>query len=304
MRNSVYFRCLAVLLMFFSMQNPAHAQVAEAQKLLNALGLNAGPADGVAGQNTMRAWQEFLAHRQLPLDTPLDAAGLAELRGQTDVTMPRAEGLELWLSNGRFPSKDTYRLDPEDPTAFVVTLRPGDYDPADYSQSVEVQELQHGWNLTKQRAEIKSRELKAGQTYTVDFEVKVDNVAGGTFFQIHRGGSAGGVMLGTFPDSIRLNANEAIQNMAVLRGDWYGEWQALRVVFHPSPDGASWFRIYANGQLAIDTSNINPRYPMHEASLTFGLYRGSARGVESSAWYRNIRFAEGDLGPPLTTGAP
>jgi peptidoglycan hydrolase-like protein with peptidoglycan-binding domain len=275
---------------------PVQAQVAQAQRLLNALGLEAGPADGAAGERTMRAWREFLTHRGLPLDTPLDAAAVTELRGQHDIRFPKASGVKWRIEGDRFPSRDTYLLDENDPTAFAMTLRPGDYDPVDYTGSGSSQERQHGWSLFKQRAELGSQELRVGQTYTVDFEVMIDNVAAGTFFQIHRG--SGAIMLAAFPNAIRANMNEAIQNSAVYQGDWYGKWLSLRVVFFPDPEGKSWIRTYVDGELTLDTSKVNSLYPMHEARLHFGLYRGASRGQATTASFRGITLTQGDMGAP------
>jgi peptidoglycan hydrolase-like protein with peptidoglycan-binding domain len=289
---------LSALLAFMLLAAPVQAQVAQAQRLLNALGLEAGPADGAAGEKTMRPWREFLAHRGLPPETPLDAAGLAELKGQQDVRFPQAKGLTFHVNAGRFPSKDTYRLDENDPTAFSVTLRPGDHDPVNYTGSGSSQERQHGWSLFKQRAEIDSQELRAGRTYTVDFEVKIENVGAGTFFQVHRGDSGGAMMFEAFPNAIRINASEAIQNMAVYQGDWFDKWLRIRLVFHPSPSGDSWFRTYVNGEMTLDTSKLDARYPMHEATLHFGLYRGASRGQATTASFRGIALSQGDLGPP------
>lgn len=291
---------VAGLLLAIVMSQPAVAQVAEAQRWLNRLGLDAGPADGVAGPRTLKAWSDFARHRGLPEDAPLDAAALEELRGQQNARMPKAKGIKLEVVGDRFPSRDTYRLDAGDPTAFAVTLRPGDYDPVDY-RGGSAQERQRGWSLFKQRAELSSQTLKAGRIYTVDFEVMVDNAAAGTIFQIHRGGSGGAVMLQVFPDAIRANMNEAVQNALVHQGDLFGKWLAIRIVFFPDPKGNSWIRTYVNGELTLDTSSIAPLYPMHEAQLRFGLYRGSGRGLSTTAMFRNIALMEGDQGAPAGT---
>lgn len=289
---------LQAFALFFVLVQPALAQVAEAQRWLNRLGLEAGAADGVAGPKTMKAWNDFLAHRGLPPDMALDAAAVVELRGQQKVDLPKAKGIRVEVVGDRFPSKDTYRLDETDPSAFSVTLRPGDYDPVDYTRSGSSQERQRGWSLFKQRAELMSQTLKAGQIYTVDFEVMIDNVGAGTFFQIHRGGSGGAIMLGAFPNAIRANMNEAVQNAAVHQGEWYGNWVSLRVVFFADPGGSSWIRTYADGELTLDTSTVKAHYPMQEAQLRFGLYRGAARGQVTTAMFRRISLSEGDLGPP------
>jgi hypothetical protein len=291
--------CVLVIVAAMTMLTvfPAAAQVAEAQRLLNAMSLDAGPADGVAGPKTLKAWQTFLAHRGLPVDTPIDAESVVILRGQTKATMPRAEGLDLRIVGGRFPSIDSYQLDPHDPSKFCVILKPGDYDTVDYRDSGSAMERQPGFPLRKQRAKITGQDLLVGRTYTADFELMADNALGGVMFQVHRSGSGGAIFLSGTPNSLIITAGDELQNVPAYWGDWVGRWLKLRFVFHPSPDGDSWVRIYVDGTQTLDTSDRNPHFPMKAAFVTFGAYRGNV-ATPTTVCFRNISLSEGDLGAP------
>ncbi len=277
---------------------PAAGQVAEAQRLLNSMSLDAGPVDGVAGAGTMKAWQAFLQHRGLPLDLPINSETIKELRGIMEPQMPKARGLRFENVGRGFVGEHSYTLFPEDPTKVCFTVRKGDYDPVNYQNSGSANERQYGFPLRKQRAEIQAREeLKPDATYTVDFDMMVDSSTAGIIFQIHRGGSGGGMNLSTIGERIVLTAGGELEMVPVLSGDWPGKWHSIRLVFHPATDGQSWFRIYIDGEQTLDTSGRNPRYPMQGAQLHFGLYRGQIP-TEANACYRNIAFAKGDLGDP------
>lgn len=278
----------------------AMAQVAEAQRLLNAIGFDAGPADGAAGAKTRAAWSAFLAHRGLAPDTPLDADGVAELRGQTGVKMPRTQGLDLRINAKRFPSRDSYSLDPDDPGMFTVVLKKGDYDPVDYRSSGDYLEQSRRLSLEKQRAELVSQDLRLGQTYTLDFEVRATNAGSGTFFQIHRGDSRGAIPVIAWEDSIRISGGQDFQNVAIHRGAWLGQWTRVRIVFQLDSGRDTWLRAYVNGTQTLDTTGRNVDFPFSRASrpsLHFGMYRG-ASPVTSITSFRNLALARGDLGPP------
>ena len=277
----------------------AFAQVAETQRLLNSLGLDAGPADGAAGERTMAAWRTFLGFRGLPLDTPLDAAGLAEIRGQVDIKYPTTSGTTFDQVGYRFSSQDTYRLDPDDPSAFSITLKGGDYDPVDFRGSGDLIERSVNFNFRKQRAELVSQFFPSDQTYTIDFDVMMDNQNTGSFFQVHRDGPSG-LLLSAFKNGVMLYAGENLQNLVIYQTEnWYGKWHPMRVVFRPAVDGKTWFRIYIDGQLAIDTSQRDARLPFSGsgATVSFGLYRGDF-ATATTASYRNIRLTESELGAP------
>lgn len=277
---------------------PAVAQVAEAQRLLNAMSLEAGPVDGAAGPATIKAWQAFLSHRGLPLDTPITAETIKELRGITNPPMPKASGMRFETVGRGFVGTHSYRLFDDDPTKFCVTVQKGDYDPVSYRDSGSAMERQYGFPLRKQRAELLDTTTRRNdRSYTVDFDVMVDSWAAGIILQVHRGGSGGGMNLSTNSQAIVLTAGGQLENVSVLRGDYVGKWHAFRLVFYPAGDGQSWFRIYVDGSLALDTSDRNPRYPMASANLHFGLYRGQVQ-EPATACYRNIRLSQGDLGAP------
>lgn len=286
---------MALAVMLWSMV-PVEAQVVQVQRLLAGLMLDPGPADGAAGPKTMAAWKKFLKHRGLPEDLPIDAAGLEEISGQTRITAPRAAGLELSMNGDRFPSRDSYALAPDDAGAFTLKLKAGDYDTVDYRGSDSIFEQAPGFNLNKQRAELVSQKLRADRIYTVDFEVRVNNARGGSFFQMHGPGNSGIAYLMAYEDQIRLSAGPDLQT-AAFRGSWLGEWQRIRVVFFPSSKGESWFRIYVNGMQTLDTSTQSSKLVMKGATLHFGLYRGNS-STETVADYRNLAFRQGDAGPP------
>lgn len=290
---------LALLFSAWSLSSSAAlGQVAEAQRLLNSMSLEAGPVDGVAGPGTMKAWQAFLQHRGLPADLPINATTIKELRGVMEPPMPKADGLSFENVGRGFVGEHSYELFPDDPTKFCVTVRRGDYDPVDYRQSGSASERQYGFPLRKQRAEIQATsELPPDATYTVDFDMLIDSPTAGIIFQIHRGGSGGGMNFSTINDRVVLTAGGDLELVPVLTRDWLGQWKRLRLVFHPARDGNSWFRVYADGEQLLDTSGRAARYPMHGATLHFGLYRGQISS-EATACYRNIRLARGDGGAP------
>lgn len=285
---------ICILSAWMVLLGPVSAQVREGQAILNRLRLDAGPVDGVMGPKTVKAWQAFLKHRGLPESKPLDQAGLEELRGQKNISMPSTDGIVLSIAGGRFPSTDTYQRDPGNPSAFSVRLRKGDYDAVDYRGSSSPFEQAAGINFNKQRAELESQRLRSDRTYTVDFEVNISNASAGSIFQIH--GKDGILFLMAYDDAIRMSAGPNIQK-AGYRGTWLGSWQKIRVVFHPASEGDSWFRMYVNRTQTLDTSAIEARLPMDHAVLHFGLYRGGSE-VETVARYRNLKLGSGDAGAP------
>jgi len=222
---------------------------------------------------------------------------MAELRGQSHIQLPVAPGLKLRINGyGRLPSRDSYTRDIEDFTMFTMRIRPNDYDPTDYRGERDIFSSQDGLNFLKQRTELASQRFASNRVYTIDFEVRVSDASAGSFFQLHRGDAANFLM--AYPDSIRFTAGQALQNTAVKRGDWLGEWQAIRLVFYPSSGRDSWYRFYVNGELALDTKGqLSGSSYKSGVILHFGSYRGvSAREAEVS--YRKIRFSSGDLGTP------
>lgn len=285
---------ICLLLALITMPGPVFAQVREAQAILNTLRLDAGPVDGVMGPKTVKAWQAFLRHRGLSESRPLDYAGLEELRGQRNISLPSTDGIRLSIASGRFPSTDTYQRDPDNPRAFSVRLRKGDYDPVDYRGSTSPFEQTAGINFNKQRAELESQRLRPDRTYTVDFEVNIDNDKAGSIFQIH--GADGIAFLMAYSDAIRLSAGPYIQK-AVYRGAWLGTWQKIRIVFHPASEGNSWFRVYVNEVQTLDTMDLEGRLPMGHAVLHFGMYRGGSE-AETVARYRSLALVSGDIGAP------
>jgi peptidoglycan hydrolase-like protein with peptidoglycan-binding domain len=287
---------ISVITFFATWAIPAGAQVAEIQRYLAALKLDPGPADGAAGPRTMKAWAQFLKHRGLPPDTPMDAAGLAEIAGQSRISLPDTDGIDLEINAGRLPSRDSYVLDPNDDSAFLLRLKKGDFDAVDYRKSDSVFEQAPGFNLNKQRAELVSQILRADRAYTVDFDVRVSNARGGSFFQFHGPGNSGITYLMAYEDQIRLSAGPDLQQ-AVFRGKWLGEWQSIRVVVYPSSTGESWFRIYVNGEQTLDTLGQSANLVINGGRLHFGLYRGNSE-TETTAEFRKLRLQTGDAGQP------
>lgn len=288
--------CLALLVVSAT---PALGQVAEAQRLLNATSLDAGPADGVAGPKTMSAWQTWLAHRGQSPDTPITAETVAELRGDTNPVLPTAKGMSDFQTVGRgFARFDSMEVDPDDPSSFCVNLRAGDFDTVDYSDSGSAMERQAGFALRKQRAEVQTIDsLPLNQTYTMDFKVMLDHALAGAFFQVHRQNSGGGIMLSTHSNSIRLQMGDELNQVAVYRGDYLNRWLEIRVVFYPGSAGDTWVRIYIDGEETLDTSDRQANYPMQMAYPHFGLYRGNVSAA-SNACFSDIVLSRGDLGAP------
>lgn len=134
----------------------AEERVAEAQRLLNRLGLKAGPVDGAMGPRTRAALDAFLGRRDFALGTgPADPV-LILLAGFEGGPMPEAEGLDLHVPEGDFASPGTYRRAQDDPTAFTMTLGPQDYDRSEYRDRSDIFTLGRNLNLDRQRAELVS----------------------------------------------------------------------------------------------------------------------------------------------------
>lgn len=62
-------------------RHPRQANVAEIQGLLNELGYEAGPVDGIAGPRTKAAITKFKADQKLPIDDRISPAFVATLQG-------------------------------------------------------------------------------------------------------------------------------------------------------------------------------------------------------------------------------
>ena len=276
----------------------ANSQIAEVQEKLSTWLLLDGPADGVWSPETEAALSTFLEHRGIEFDGEFGAEEYAEVMGQSDFDLPQATGLELCQPDG-FPSKDTYVLSESDPSEFSLTLAKGDFDRTDYSSKVFVYDNSKQ-NWMRQRAEVVACEwLPPGQTYTLDFDVRVSDISAGTFFQIRSEDVEGVIGLGAFPGSLRVDAGATITMKATYRGEYLNEWMSVRVVFHPGSGEEMFFRFYVNGKPGFEASGNEARFVFSErgAELAFGPLRGKSSKTAQVA-FRNIVLVEGDLGAP------
>lgn len=271
--------------------------LAEVQRALASLGLDPGPADGAWGPRTAAAVEVFAAHRGLAFDGTLTDEIATEAVGYV-LPLPRVEGLEVRAVGGRFPSADSLTLDDPEPGAFALRLRAGDYDTVDYRGRTDPFNSARALGMAKQRAEIAGQTLPVGRPWTVDFEVWASGPEVGTFFQVHRGDTS--AHLFAYPGAMRFSAGELWQNVALVRADWFGAWQQVRVMFRPETDDTSVYRIWVGGVPVLDTEGQKVDFPFDReegATLHFGMYRGqSDRPAEVR--FRGIVLREGDLGPP------
>lgn len=271
--------------------------LAEVQRALASLGLDPGPADGAWGPRTEAAVAAFAAHRGLAFDGSLTDEIATEAVGFI-LPLPQAGGLELRAVGGRFPSADSLTLDDPEAGAFTLRLRAGDYDTVDYRGRTDPFNSARALGLNKQRAEIAGQTLRIGRDWTVDFDVMASGPEAGTFFQVHRGDNSAHVL--AYPGSMRFSAGELMQNVALVREDWYGVWRSMRVMFRPEADDTSVFRIWLDGVAVLDTEGEAVDFPFDQdegATLHFGMYRGKS-DVPAAVSFRNIVLSEGDLGPP------
>ena len=76
------FKYYSILIFLITLASNAYGSesIKEAQRLLNNLGLNAGPADGVWGKNTESAITKFYARESLTFDGKIDQNELTDLR--------------------------------------------------------------------------------------------------------------------------------------------------------------------------------------------------------------------------------
>jgi peptidoglycan hydrolase-like protein with peptidoglycan-binding domain len=271
--------------------------LAEVQRALASLGLDPGPADGAWGPRTAAAVAAFAAHRGLAFDGTLTDEIATDAVGYV-LPLPQAVGLELRAVGGRFPSADSLTLDDPEPGAFTLRLRAGDYDTVDYRGKTDPFNSARALGMAKQRAEIAGQTLRVGRPWTVDFDVWASGPEVGTFFQVHRGDNSAHVL--AYPGAMRFSAGEMWQNVALLRADWYGVWQPMRVMFRPETDDSSVYRIWVSGELVLDTEGQPVDFPFDNdegATLHFGMYRGQS-GTPAEVRFRNIALNDGDLGPP------
>ena len=76
------FKYYSILIFLITLASNAYGSesIKEAQRLLNNLGLNAGPADGVWGKNTESAITKFYVREGLTFDGKIDQNELTDLR--------------------------------------------------------------------------------------------------------------------------------------------------------------------------------------------------------------------------------
>lgn len=292
---------ILILFLFLPGFVSADSRVAEVQRRLNNIQIDAGPVDGGWGPKTEAAVKQFLEYRGIEYDGTFSDNEYREIIGQKSVKFPSSGGISSWqiVGDKGFPSQDTYRRNPNDPSHFILTLRANDFDPAKAPADDKYAAFKH-YNLKKQRAEIGSgRIIRFGQVYTLDFEVKVSNPTAGSIMQVHAGGSQGAVNITSYPDSIRLVAGRDINNVAVFRGDWIGDWVKVRLVFRVDRADRSFFRFYINGVETFDSLGMATDFGFSRkgASLAFGSYRGKS-STEVTVEYRNISLMRGDAGNP------
>ena len=152
----------------------------------------------------------------------------------------------------------------------------------------------------RQRAEIVACDwLSPGQTYTLDFDVRVSDISAGTFFKIRSEDVEGEIGLGAYPGSLRVDAGATITMKATYRGDYLNEWAKVRVVFRPGSGEDMFFRFYVNGKPGFEASGDDARFVFSErgAELAFGPLRGKSSKT-AEVGFRNIVLASGDLGAP------
>ena len=83
LKSKICIGCLAPLaFMLSSVGVAADQKTADAQRLLNSLGYNAGSVDGAWGTKTRTAIEQFYTDRNLPFDGKLDAQELAFLKSE------------------------------------------------------------------------------------------------------------------------------------------------------------------------------------------------------------------------------
>ncbi len=276
----------------------ADNQLAEVQDKLATWLLLDGPSDGVWTDETETALMTFLAHRGIAFDGEFGPEEYAEVIGQSEFVLPQADGLELCQPDG-FPSKNTYVLSETDPTEFSLTLTEGDFDRADYRKQVFVYDNSKQ-NWMRQRAEVVSCNwLTPGETYTVDFDVRVSDVSAGSFFKIRSEDVEGVIGLGAFPGSLRVDAGATITMKATYRGDYLDEWVSVRAVFRPDSGEDMFFRFYVNGEPGFEARGDDALFGFSArgAELAFGPLRGKGSKT-AQVDFRNIVLSQGDLGKP------
>ena len=288
--------CLCTALTTFSVH--AGNELAEVQEKLSTWQLLDTSADGVWTPETEAALTTFLAHRGIEFDGEFGPEEHSEVMGQYEFELPKAQGIALCQPDG-FPSRDTYTLDDTDPTAFSLALKEGDFDRSDYSDKVFVYDNSKQ-NWTRQRAEVVACEwLPTGETYTVDFDVRVSDISAGTFFKIRSEDVLGVIGLGAFPGSLRVDAGATITMKATYRGDYLNEWVNVRVVFRPDSGEDMFFRFYVNGEPGFEARGDDASFGFSSrgAELAFGPLRGKS-SKSAQVDFRNVVLSQGDLGAP------
>ena len=66
-------RSFVLVVHYFTFPFLAHGDILEGQKMLNQLGYNAGPSDGILGKRTNKALVLYLKDRGLDFDGTFDA---------------------------------------------------------------------------------------------------------------------------------------------------------------------------------------------------------------------------------------
>ena len=284
------FAAMAVSLLKSPAVAQTRTQIREIQNVLAEIGLEPGPADGAMGPKTRAALERFLDHRGVDFDGTVSNEIWREVIGITRVDLPDTPGLRMQMGQPRFTSADSYSRDPNDPRVFTLRLRKGDYDPVDYRGNRNIFSSGAMVNLGKQRAELSSQRLRLSQAYTIEFDVLVSSPTAGTFFQFKASEPA--MVLLSYPDAIRFNAGQSVQNVALLRGDWIGNWHHFKIGFYPDGGRGTWVQFIVDDNEVFDSRGRDLDFPFDYAFLKCGLYRGKVT-TPAAVTFRNLSLRNG-----------